>query len=300
MPDDVTRRRRWGDRKDGWRLRGQDPLMKIIPFFMWGRTGNQDFISDTLEIDEIEEYIRRKRDEGWKGFGLMHIFMAGYIRTLSQRPYLNRFVSGQRVFARNAIELCFNIKLEMTLESPETVLKLTFPREATLYDVYERVNSAIEEYRNKPANDVDGLSALLAKLPRPIMRLFISTLRTLDYFGKLPDFIRVTSPFHGSMYVTSMGSLGIPPIVHHLYDFGNVPLFLTIGSKYRKNELQDDGAVKSVRCVDICLTVDERICDGYIFASAYKQFKRIMRNPEVLESPPIAVFDDPEIDKKKG
>jgi hypothetical protein len=37
---------------------------------------------------------------------------------------------------------------------------------------------------------------------------------------------------------------------------------------------------------------DERICDGYYYASAFKMFKRFVENPELLERPPEVVYED--------
>ena len=55
----------------------------------------------------------------------------------------------------------------------------------------------------------------------------------LEESGLLPRALTDLSPFHGSLYITSMASLGIPPIYHHLYDFGNVPVFCSFGKKRR-------------------------------------------------------------------
>jgi hypothetical protein len=95
----------------------------------------------------------------------------------------------------------------------------------------------------------------------------------------------MASPFHASFFITSMGSLGIPPIYHHLYDFGNIPVFLAFGSKYRKNELNADGSVSEKKYIDITAVTDERICDGFYYASAFKLMRGYLKNPSVLDEP---------------
>ena len=89
-----------------------------------------------------------------------------------------------------------------------------------------------------------------------------------------------------------MGSLGIPPIYHHLYDFGNVPVFLSFGTAERRNELQEDGTVKSKRYIDYNVVTDERICDGFYFASALKMMKKILKNPYCLDERPAEIVAD--------
>ena len=108
------------------------------------------------------------------------------------------------------------------------------------------------------------------------------------------DFLTRLSPFHGSMFVTSMGSLGIPPVFHHLYDFGNIPVFLAFGMKRFENEAQPDGSVKKRRYIDFTVNTDERICDGFYFASAFKYFKHLMQDPHRLDTPPETVIRDVE------
>jgi cytosine/adenosine deaminase-related metal-dependent hydrolase len=45
------------------------------------------------------------------------------------------------------------------------------------------------------------------------------------------------------MFITDLGSLGIPPVYHHLYNLGNLPLFLAFGAKYKAMELDKNGRI---------------------------------------------------------
>ena len=94
------------------------------------------------------------------------------------------------------------------------------------------------------------------------------------------------------MFITSMGSLGIPPIYHHLYNFGNVPVFIAFGAKRRENLLNDDATVTKKRMVDVTFVLDERICDGHYYAASLKLFKRLMADPYKLDTPPETVNED--------
>lgn len=94
------------------------------------------------------------------------------------------------------------------------------------------------------------------------------------------------------MAITSMGSLGIPPIYHHLYNFGNIPVFIAFGAKYYKNELKLDGTVERNKYIDYTVVTDERICDGFYFASALKVLKDCLCNPDKLDTPPETVVED--------
>ena len=89
-----------------------------------------------------------------------------------------------------------------------------------------------------------------------------------------------------------MGSLGIPPIVHHLYNFGNLPVFMAVGRKYRKTELDTEGKPVTRRYVDFVLNCDERTVDGFYYATVLKYFHKILRNPSVLDNPPEEIVQD--------
>ena len=223
----------------------------------------------------------------------MHIIVAAYIRCISQRPAVNRFVSGQRVYSRNRIEININVKKEMTLESPDTVVKIVFEPTDTADDVYYKMKTVIDESKGGELDsDFDNTARIINYIPRLIKKFAIWFLKTIDYFGLLPKFLLNVSPFHGSMFITSMGSLGIPPIYHHLYNFGNVPVFISFGAKKSVNEIDDNGQVVKRKYVDYTVVTDERICDGYYFASTLKILRGCLRHPERLDTPPEDVIED--------
>ncbi|MBO4277122.1 MAG: hypothetical protein J5925_01830 [Clostridia bacterium] len=279
------------DKKEGRRIKSLTPMSRMEPFIMRYRTDATNYISATLDIGPCEAYIQKKRAEGLEGFGLMHIFLATFVRAIARYPQMNRFVRGQRVYARNCIEVMITVKREMSVESPDTVVKMIFPVESTAEDVYRITTEEINKAR-ADVNSFDETAKALNYIPRPLLRFAVGVLYFLDYYGWLPRWLTKLSPFHGSFAITSMGSLGIPPIYHHLYNFGNLPIFLAFGVKYRKNELQSDGTVKTLHCVDYRITCDERIADGYTYATALKYMRGIYRHPEVLDNPPDKIYED--------
>ena len=279
-------------KKEGRRIKSLSPIAGVSPFIMVERNDATNKIKDTIQIDRAERYVKEKQKQGMTNFSLMHLFIAAYIRGVSQYPAVNRFIRGQRIHTRDHIEVNITIKKEMTLESPDTCVKGYFFPDATAEDVYKEMSRVIEEYRNDPGGDFDNTAKIVNYIPRLLKKNFVWLLKTLDYFGRLPRFLTMLSPFHGSFYITSMGSLGVPAIYHHLYNFGNVPLFLAFGKKYRTNVLTDDGRIVRHAYVDFTFVMDERICDGYYYASALKYMKSIFRNPWQLDSPPEKVVKD--------
>lgn len=286
--------RTWGDRAEGRRVRSLPGISVVAGYIMPDRNDACNNIHDTMDITAVERYIHRKRSEGMENFGLIHVLLASYVRTVAKYPALNRFFSGQRVYQRDDdIQFTMTVKKEMRTDAPDTTIKLHLSPKDTADDVYKKLNDEIEKVKNSPLDSsFDKVAGLLASIPGLILKFVVWCLKTADYFGKLPGFLTDLSPFHGSVIFTSMGSLGIPPIVHHLYNFGNLPVFVAFGRKYRKTELDLDGKPFTRRYVDFVMNCDERTVDGFYYATVLKNFHKILRTPSQLDNPPEVVLRD--------
>jgi len=282
------------NRKEGRFIKTLSPYIKITGYIMRTRNDSLNMFQDSIEVTKAQHYILQKRKEGLERFGLLHLLIASYVRTICQVPAINRFVSGRRVYSRHNIEYIMTVKREMALDAEEASIKIIFDPADTAADVYAKFEEALQEVKNAPSeqNDADKIAAKLMSLPRFLLSFVVRFLEFLDYYGKLPKAILDISPFHGSFIATSMASLGIKPIFHHLYNFGNLPVFLSIGARRRAYELNRKGEVVERNYVDISAVTDERICDGFTYARAFKLVKMYMSDPELLDVPPETVIKD--------
>jgi len=287
------KKRKIGGRNDGRRLRTLDPYNELAPYIMKVKSDASNYFSDSIEITEAEKFLRCKRQQGYPGLGMLHLFAAAYIRVISQYPGTNRFISGQRIFARNNIEFVMTIKKEMKAAASETSIKVSFDANDSIFDVFNKINAEIDNVRDEgEATDTDDVAKAFMKLPRLILKFAIFFFTKLDYFGLLPKVLVKASPFHGSVVITDLGSIGLPAIYHHLYDFGNIPVFIALGAKRKAYETGPDGVAELRKYIDYKFTVDERICDGFYFSQAFRLFKSLLRQPEMLEAPPETVVVD--------
>lgn len=284
----------WGDRSDGRRLRTLDAMQIVANYIMPTRNGSSNNIHDSVEITAMERYIREKRREGLTNFGITHVFLAAYVRVVARYPGLNRFLSGQQVYSRgDDIQFCMVVKTEMSTTATESITKLHLKPTDTAYDVYEKLKAGMDSIQGQElGSDFDKTAKALSLIPGVLFKFVVWVLRVMDYFGLIPKFLLEVSPFHASIFFTSMGSLGIPPIVHHLYDFGNMPMFVAFGCKRRANEVLADGSVVQRKYIDYTVNTDERIVDGFYYATALKYMKRLMAHPEQLDTPPEEVVHD--------
>ena len=290
-PAYKPRKKKFGDRRDGRRVRTLPPMSYVSPYIMKVRADAQNHFEDVIDITNIEHYLDKKRREGYTDMTLLHVILTAYIRVIAERPGLNRFIAGQRIFARNNLECVMTIKKELTLESPDTCIKVEFDPRDNIYNVYKKFQKTALAAVNE-STDFDNTAKALIKLPGLILRGAVALLRFLDYIGLLPKALLKVSPFHGSMIITSMGSLGIPAIYHHLYDFGTLPIFVSYGSIFSADAIKRDGTRERHHFVTLKVVTDERICDGYYYASAFKRLKRYLQHPEVLDETLESVVED--------
>ena len=290
-PAYKARKKRLGDRYDGRRLRTLPPMNRLEPYLMKVRADAQNQFEDTIDIHNAELYLAQKKKEGYTDMSLLHVLLASYIRVVSERPGIHRFIAGQKVYSRNKLECLMTIKKDMTLESPDTCIKVEFDPRDNIYNVYKKFQRAVVEAKNDDG-DFESVIGKLVMLPGLVLRGVIGILRFMDYFGMLPKALHKISPFHGSMIITSMGSLGIPAIYHHLYDFGHLPIFVSYGKMFTQEVTLADGTKENHHFVTFKVVTDERICDGFYYASALKLMKRYLLHPENLDNTLESVTED--------
>lgn len=295
MAEIKKRKRRLGDRYDGFRVRAMDPTFVIIPQIMRTRLDSQIFFEEQIDIGGLRKFIVDHREE-IPGLSMYHLFVAAILRTIVDRPRINRFVSGRKIYSRSYLRASLTVKKSMDENGEEGQLTPEFTPNVTLQDVVEKFNEALAETKAEEeksrGNDTDITIKLLSVLPGFVIKFVVWLLRNLDSIGLMPKIINKVSPFHSSVFVTNVGSIGLNPVYHHLYEFGTTSVFMAIGKKEMINEIDRDGKVNTRHVINIRFVLDERICDGYYFASAVKQFKYYVKHPELLLSPPETISED--------
>lgn len=288
-----TYKRRFGDRKEGRLIRSLPAFYKFIPYIMPVRNDRCNYYEESFEISALDRRLRQLRVEGYKGISILHFLIAAYIRAISMLPGLNRFVVGRRVYARNNIEIVMAIKRNLSIDSSETTIKVVFEPTDTIFDVYRKMNEKIEEIKSsEESNGTEDFAQAASNMPRFIIRLAITILRIMDYFGWLPQSLMDVSPFHGSMIITDLGSLRIGPIYHHIYNFGTLPVFVSFGAKRHAYELNRKGEIEDHKYIDCKFVMDEGIIDGHYYSQLLLGFRCMFLHPEIVEVPPTKVVED--------
>jgi pyruvate/2-oxoglutarate dehydrogenase complex dihydrolipoamide acyltransferase (E2) component len=275
----------FGHRSDGKEIKSLPGIFKIVPVLMPERVDSQVFFTQDIPIAKMDEYINKKRDEEGVNYSYMEIFFAAIVRILAERPQLNRFAMSGRIYARNDIVTSVMIKKGLSDEAEETVVKVHWKGTETLAEVREKLSSLIQENKAEDnENNTDSFVNTLNKIPTGVLIKIVKFLMWLDKHGKLPKFVMELSPFHTSAFLTNVGSIGIDSIYHHIYNFGTTSLFLAMGKK-KKTYVYGEDDIQEEKCINMKFVGDERICDGYYYASSFKLLTKYLKKPELLEEP---------------
>lgn len=275
-------------RYDGTLLKKLPPFRAINPFVMRGRNESAIYYTQLIDIESTHAFLKEQnrgkpRD---KRFTLFHIMLCAVSRTLARRPQLNRFVSGQRIYQRNRIQLSFIVKKDISDDGQETNAKITFSPEDTLESARRRINTHIEAARRAEGNASDHEIGFVTKLPRILINGLVEGWRFLDHYGIAPKKMIELDPLYTSIYVANLGSVGLDAPFHHLYEWGNASIFMVIGRPKRHPIPVGNGHFESRLSIEMKYTIDDRISEGVYAARALRLFKEYVQNPAALLEPP--------------
>lgn len=276
-----------GDRKDGKLIRDLDSLHFITGIIYPKRCDNEGFISECIELENTEKYIEKRNAENPEyHYNLFQIVVASIIKTLTLRPKLNRFICNGNFYQRNEVSASFVVKKLFKDNGAESLAFIHAKDTDTLETVHDEIYRQVS-FCKKSDNTDETTDAMdfLNKLPRFISKLLIYIIMFLDKLGIIPDSIIATDPYYSSCVISNLGSIQLHSGYHHLTNWGTCSAIVLLGEKKRRPFFSDDGTYEMKLSVDLGLTIDERLADGYYYAKTVKLLKYLIEHPEELEKP---------------
>ena len=283
----MGNKRKFGDRKDGKLLRNVDAMHFIMPIIYPNRCDNEAFISERIDLTNINKYLEEKNklNPEYK-YNLFQVMVSAVLKTITLRPKMNIFIANGNMYQRNGVSAAFTIKKVFEDNSEEGLAfirsKETDTIETVHNDIYRQVHRCRKE--TKQDSTIEAME-FLNKIPRCISKTAIKFVCFLDRHGWVPKSLISTDPYYSSVVISNLGSIKLKCGYHHLTNWGTTSMFMVIGEKKTRPFFDLDGNMEMRDSVDIGLTVDERIADGYYFSKTVKLLKKILENPELLERP---------------
>lgn len=270
-------------RRDGKKIKVQHVEYALTPHIMPDRCDAMNMCEVDIPLKPMQDYLNAKRKEGHR-ISHLALIMAAYVRLVGEFPELNRFIVNKKVYARN--ELIFGmVVLKAGQMDNGTMSKVNFDPADTIFDVNRKITEYIEVNRKDGDNSTDKLAKFLLKIPG-LLRFGVNLLKWMDKHGWLPRAIIDASPFHATMSITNLASIRTQHVYHHVYNFGTTSVFLAMGKSRDIPKQNDNGEIYLEKCMPIGVVMDERICSGSYYSSAFKKFIKYLEKPELLEVKP--------------
>ncbi len=278
--------RKWGDRKDGKRLQDIHSMHLIMPLMYPNRCDNEAFISECIDLTNINAYLEKKNagNPEYK-YNLFQVMVTAVLKTVTLRPKMNRFIANKTMYQHNDVSASFTVKKIFSDEGGEALAQLHTTGSETIDTVHNDIFRQVSFCRSDSKDAGTATMDALKKLPSPVLKLVGAVVRFLDRHGWMPSSISDGDPYYTSFYITNLGSIQLHAGYHHLTNWGTCSIFVVLGERKKRPFYDEDGTVHMKDSVDLGLTIDERIADGYYYAKTIKLLKHLLENPELLELP---------------
>lgn len=247
-------------RKDGTLARVH-PYRKMMPMIMPTKMESLVFFDQWLPTAELKSYLAEHGKP--IGCNMTHIMVAAIARGLHAHPNINRFIAGQRIYQRDGVWMSFSMKRKkLDAKAKIATVKIPVPVGMTLEQMCASVNDKIGAERKDDDTYLDKELSLFFKLPHFILKRAPAWLHWLNDHHILPYSFTRDDAMFTSIFVANLGSLGMGAGYHHLYEWGNCPLFLMVGKTEERVLSDGEGGFRTEEGVWLKFTFDERVDDG--------------------------------------
>ncbi len=278
--------KRFGDRKDGKRLTDIHAMHAIMPLMYPNRCDNEAFISECIDLTNINAWLEKKNagNPEYK-YNLFQVMVTAVLKTVTLRPKMNRFIANKTMYLHNDVSASFTVKKIFSDNGGEALAQLHTNGTETIDDIHDAIFAQVSFCRSDKADAGTSTMDAIQKLPPFLLKAVGAGARFLDRHGWMPSSISNGDPYYTSFYITNLGSIQLHAGYHHLTNWGTCSLFVVLGERKKRPFYDDGGQVQMRDSVDLGLTIDERIADGYYYSRTIQLLKKLLENPELLDKP---------------
>ena len=278
--------RKWGDRRDGTKLRDIDSMHTIMPLMYPNRCDNEAFIAERIDLTNVDAYLARKNAGGPEyPYNLFQVMVTALLKVITLRPKMNRFIANQTMYQRNEVSAAFTVKKIFDDNGGEALAFIHSKPTDTIDTIHDEIFRQVSLCRSEEKDPSTASMDLLQKLPGGVLKAVGGAARWLDRHGRMPKDVIATDPYYASAVLTNLGSIRLHAGYHHLTNWGTNSVFCAIGEKKPRRFDNADGSFAMRESVDLGLTIDERISDGFYCSRAVALLHALLENPELLEKP---------------
>lgn len=265
-----------GRRADATRVRDVSTMRRFMPFVSPRRNESLVYFDSEIEVGPALRFLEQRnatRPPGRK-LTLFHLYLRSLALILALRPNVNRFTKGGRLWQRRGVWLTFSAKQEIAEGARLLTIKREFREAESLAEMADAVLDQLTAQRGGATTASDReMKLALRVLPPLLTRALMGLLHGADHLGLLTKSMIDADPLFTSAFVANLGSLGMDPGYHHLWEHGTCSVFAMLG------RVEDRGAA---RVMPVRYTYDERVEDGLYAGTALADVKAFLEEPERL------------------
>jgi hypothetical protein len=281
-------------RADGTPAADVPAYRRIMPFIMRGKNESAAYFEQEISVERAQAFIEEWNARSERKISFLHLYTWAAVQTLAARPRLNRFIAGSRIYDRDGIWVSYSAKKSMNDDSPVVVRKCRLEASTPFSDLVDQLRADVDEGRAAKRSHVDKELSLVLALPGFLLRMLLFVQVWLDAWNLLPHALIEPDPLYSSLFIANLGSLKLDAVHHHLYEYGNIPVFACIGKRRRAVVANDRGEISTPLVCVVKYTYDERVEDGLYCAAAIDLLRRL------VEDPVAAGLSLPEVSRPSG
>jgi hypothetical protein len=250
-----------------------------MPYLMRSRNESAVYFDLPVDVTETRAFVERfNRAHPSTPITLFHVVLWGVTRTLAARPRLNRFVAGGQLWERKGIGLSYSAKKRKDDDSPLVVLKRRFDPDEPFERMVAGYYAQLAEGRSSKRSHVDKELGVVLRLGGMPLRALMAAGRVADSFGLLPASYIENDPMFASVFIANLASLKMDAGYHHLYEYGNIPVFCVIG-QIKDTPVAEGTAVRSRPVANLRFSYDERVEDGLYAQRSLELLRQMLQDP---------------------
>ncbi len=263
-------------RPDGDRIPDLSRMRRFMPFVSPRRNDALVLYQTEIELDAanafLEELNAKRPDDAQAT--LFHLYLRAASLAMHERPGVNRFVAGGRLWQRNHVAITFSAKVALEDGAPMVTVKRIFPADESLDEMIDSILENLVARRRGRENRSDKEMKLALEFPPFLIRAGVWLLDRANHWNLLSRKMIDDDPLFSSLFVANLGSVGLAAGYHHLWEYGTCSMFGVMGG-FRTRE---DG----VEIMNVNYTYDERVEDGLYAGIAMERLKEKLENPGLL------------------
>lgn len=282
----TKKREHPGDRPDGVLLRDLDSLHFITGILYPNRCDNEAFISERIDLTNALAYLEEKNaDDPVYKYNIFQLIVTAIVKTLTLRPKMNRFIVNSNFYQRKEVSAAFVVKKIFSDKGAEALAFLHTQPDDTLDSIHEKIYAQVSSCRSDKVDSSTDSMDMFNKMPRWLSKALVRFVMLLDRHGRVPQGLIETDPYYSSCVLSNLGSIKLKSGYHHLTNWGTCSMICLIGERKKTPVFDEQGGVTMRETVDLGLTIDERIADGYYYSKTMRLLRTLLENPQLLELP---------------